>query len=433
MHLDSEGWCRVSQIQETAIRDRSWIVAQIGARQHFTVPAGFEELGRLERLYTDMWCRYGSGVVGLMGGKAKDLAGRFSAAIPGRKVVSFTRQSLWSSLAGTKRQTLDSRYQRYIDKGREFALAVNRHLKSRLRNPERLAYFAFNTGCLETIRLLRELDVPTVVDQIDPARVEERIVLEEAERWPGWEAAPGRIPECYFERLESEWHESDVVFVNSNWCRDALIEQGVADEKIAVAPIAFGGAEKSGRVGAIQGKEQRPLRVLWLGQVNLRKGIPYLMEAARLLAREGVEFRVVGRVSISESARKSVPTNMRIEGPVARVDAAEVYRWADVFVLPTLSDGFAITQLEAMSHSLPVITTPNCGEVVTDGEEGFIVPIRDGEALAGAISKLAEDRELLATMSERARLKVREFSVERVAQRRLDVICDAFERVACGV
>jgi glycosyltransferase involved in cell wall biosynthesis len=87
-----------------------------------------------------------------------------------------------------------------------------------------------------------------------------------------------------------------------------------------------------------------------------------------------------------------------------------------VFVLPTVSDGFAITQVEAMAQALPVITTPNCGEVVTPGIDGLIVPPFDGEALAAAISKLDQDRPLLKEMSYRALDKSAHFYLPRQAQ-----------------
>ena len=62
---------------------------------------------------------------------------------------------------------------------------------------------------------------------------------------------------------------------------------------------------------------------------------------------------------------------------------------------------FAITQIEAMSHGLPVITTPNCGEVVSDRIDGNIVPIRDAKALAAAIEAYASDRSKLIEASEK--------------------------------
>ena len=122
--------------------------------------------------------------------------------------------------------------------------------------------------------------------------------------------------------------------------------------------------------------------MLWLGQVNVRKGIHYLMEAARKLEKENIHFDVVGPIGILSDAVASAPRNVTFHGPVGRDQTANWYRKADLFVLPTLSDGFAITQLEAMAHGLPVITTPCCGEVVSDGVDGFIVAPRDAEALA---------------------------------------------------
>jgi glycosyltransferase involved in cell wall biosynthesis len=87
---------------------------------------------------------------------------------------------------------------------------------------------------------------------------------------------------------------------------------------------------------------------------------------------------------------------------IPRAQAVELFRDADVFVLPTISDGFALTQLEAMSFGLPVITTPHCGNVVTEGVDGFIVPARSSDALARAILTLEQDRDRLRQMSAAA-------------------------------
>ena len=108
---------------------------------------------------------------------------------------------------------------------------------------------------------------------------------------------------------------------------------------------------------------------------------------------------------------------MTFIGRVARDQAVNLYREADVFVLPTISDGFAITQLEAMAHGVPVIATPNCGEVVSPGVDGLIVPAGDSQSLAKALIKLDEDRALLTSMSRGAIDKSRQFSVRRYGER----------------
>jgi glycosyltransferase involved in cell wall biosynthesis len=98
------------------------------------------------------------------------------------------------------------------------------------------------------------------------------------------------------------------------------------------------------------------------------------------------------------------------------------YRTADVFVLPTLCEGMALVHLEAMAAGVPVITTPNCGSVVRDGIDGFIVPVRDPDALADRIEQIVSDRALRQRMSEAARERAREYSLSRYAERLLGAL-----------
>jgi glycosyltransferase involved in cell wall biosynthesis len=233
------------------------------------------------------------------------------------------------------------------------------------------------------IEALKKRRVFTVVDQVDPARVEEEMILEEMERWPGWAKVRGRITEEYWKRIEAEWKAADAVLVNSEWSKQALVQQGVPAEKIITVPLALDLPRKEAPqpinpVGT--------LKALWLGSVVIRKGIQYLVEAARLLEGRDIEFLLAGPLAISREAVESFPRNIKVL----------------VFVLPTISDGFAVTQLEAMAHGLPVVTTPNCGRVVTDGVDGLIVPVRDGRALADALGRVEGDRALLREMSHNA-------------------------------
>src|SRR5205807_774852 len=107
---------------------------------------------------------------------------------------------------------------------------------------------------------------------------------------------------------------------------------------------------------------ERPLRALFLGQVNLSKGIARLLDAAQILRDEPVEFWIVGPVQVANATAKAVDARVKWFGPVTRSQAAEKFRAADVFILPTLSDGFAITQLEAQAHGLPIMASRCCGD-----------------------------------------------------------------------
>jgi glycosyltransferase involved in cell wall biosynthesis len=108
---------------------------------------------------------------------------------------------------------------------------------------------------------------------------------------------------------------------------------------------------------------------------------------------------------------------MTFVGRIPRDEVSSWYQKADVFVLPTLSDGFAITQLEAMAHGLPVVTTPNCARVVSDGEDGRVIPPRDADALAEALVYFEENREEPVSMGRRARKTSKQYTLDRVGAR----------------
>src|SRR5271167_3384877 len=115
----------------------------------------------------------------------------------------------------------------YCDFGSWFATSLGRHLQTVDTDPARDCFVGFNTNCLELMDLLKARRIFSVVDQVDPARFEEDIVMQEMERWPGWVENRGPMPSTYWQRIESEWKLADLVRVPSDWSRQALIRQGV--------------------------------------------------------------------------------------------------------------------------------------------------------------------------------------------------------------
>jgi glycosyltransferase involved in cell wall biosynthesis len=160
--------------------------------------------------------------------------------------------------------------------------------------------------------------------------------------------------------------------------------------------------------------KERPMRVLFLGQINVRKGVLELLKAARLVENEPVEFLLVGGVSDGLSLGK-VPRNVRVIGAVRRGEVQHWYSEADVFVLPTHSDGFALTQLEAQSRGLPVIASKHCGDVVRDGLNGVLLPEVDGRIMAEVLRDLAANPQGLCSMARASRVG-KAFSLEKVGE-----------------
>ena len=390
----------------------SVIVSLIGSRQHYAVPRAFQRAGVLRAFLPDIWVHPRAGqLLSRYGGRTgKRLAGRFHDALD-RETVKPIGGSWCYNLIERLPALRGNLYEFYCRQGRAFSRGVNRELRRMELDPREDVFFGFSSACLETLLFLKECGIRTLIDQIDPLCTEFEIVAAERRRWPGWELAKPEVPQEYIARVQQEWHTASHVLVNSDWTRRALLEQGVSDDKIIVVPQAYEN-EVSSRECAYDGK--RPLRILWLGRAILRKGIQYLMAAADSLGRD-VEIRVVGSIGIEANKVAAAPKNMRFCGPVPRTQVTSEYEWADVFVFPTLSDGFAVTQLEAMANGLPVVTTTHCGRVVEDGQSGLIVRAGDSDSLATALARLAAQPDTVNAMSAAALSAVAEYTLERFA------------------
>ena len=392
--------------------------------------------------------------------------------IPDGLVRSFPFRSLLWKWRVRRLAAQGRSHEAYLQTDNAFAAAV-----ARLKLPPHEVFFGYSYASLEMLEAEKKRGVLTVLDQIDPGAVEFRLVAEEMARFPALAGPPPEFPAAYYERNRREWALADRIVVNSEFCRQALVKQGVPAEKLVVVPLAYEAVkettgprdyETTRPEGRGQSQESRkhpptqsygattgprdngttgprdnettgpkvsgqwsvvsspstvvsghvvrgPLKVLWLGQVNVRKGIQYLLAAARKLEGENIRFDVVGPIGISQEAIASAPRNMTFHGRATRDQAANWYRQADLFVLPTLSDGFAITQLEAMAHGLPVVTTPCCGDVVSDGVDGFIIPPRDADALARTLQRYLKEPKLLLEQRIAALEKSKQFTLDHLS------------------
>jgi glycosyltransferase involved in cell wall biosynthesis len=411
------------------VSSKQWICCQIGAREHYAVPRALHQNGRLATLYTDFWAS--STVLKLArvwdSQTIHALATRFHPELSGASVKSWNGRSFFWEARIRRKSENKGRYHGFIKAGSRFAVRVRETLKRRSDLEPNSIFFAYDTGALEALEWCREQGVRCVLNQMDPNRIEVEMVREEEKQWPGWAVQTAEVPDEYFRRREQEWAMADRIVVNSGFCRQALLEQGVAPEKLVVIPLSYEASGEKPPAESRMKKAGQPLRVLFLGQVILRKGIQYLIAAARQLEQENIQFDVVGPIGISQEAMASAPRNVTFHGRTTRDQASNWYLQSDLFVLPTLSDGFAITQLEAMAHGLPVVTTPCCGEVVSDGVDGFVVPPRDPDGLAMILQRYVMEPALLKAQQTGALAKARQFTLERLAAHLLSLEQSLFQ------
>jgi len=205
--------------------------------------------------------------------------------------------------------------------------------------------------------------------------------------------------------------------------RVRVVANGVPDPLIGVAQRA---ARAAG-----------PMTVLHLGQLSAAKGVPELLEAAGRLRGEGIELRVVlagswvtrqDEVRIHDAiARAGLREAVELRGVVTGGAKEEVLAHADVFVLATryAFEGQPLAILEAMAAGLPVVATPRGAipDMVADGRSGILVPERDVEALAGALSRLAADPALRRRLGEESRRRwAAQFTAEHALARAAEVL-----------
>jgi glycosyltransferase involved in cell wall biosynthesis len=152
-----------------------------------------------------------------------------------------------------------------------------------------------------------------------------------------------------------------------------------------------------------------PLRILTVGSVGLRKGTPYVLAAANMVRRRAT-FRLVGALDCDSTAVNHLSEVVELVGSVPHAAMLQHFAWADVFLLPSLCEGSATAIYEALGASLPVICTDNCGSVVRDGVDGLVVPIRNAEAIAEAVLRLANNADLRRQMAGNAGARALEYN-----------------------
>ena len=267
------------------------------------------------------------------------------------------------------------------------------------------AVYAYDNGALESFRAAKNHGMKCIYEHpIVYWRKVREYQREEAELHPEWASTLGALgdSEAKLARKDQELALADVIIAPSTFSRDSLA--GAPDLNAPVRVIAYGAPTVNWHLKAAEHSAQ--LRVLFVGALSQAKGLGYLLETARHLERQ-IQLTLIGH---------------RVSAVMPEQKVLERYRWIpslshdeillqmtqhDVLVLPSLHEGFALVILEAMAQGLVVITTPHTAgpDIIDDGVDGFIVPIRSAEAIEERLTRLLMDKNLLADMKLAARRK----------------------------
>jgi len=295
--------------------------------------------------------------------------------------------------------------------------ALDRKVASRLGKKAFTGVYAYEDGAVACFEAAERMGIARLYDlPIAYWRTARNLLVEEAEREPEWAATltgNSDSPDKN-DRKDAELRLANRVFVASSFTERSLAD--APDFKGTVTRITYGAPVPSS-LGPTEGRHRAQndrLRVLFVGGLSQRKGLSYLFEACRRL--EGaVELTVIGRPAVAGcAALERALASVNWIPSCSHSEVLAAMRAHEVFIFPSLFEGFGLVLLEAMAQGLPVVATPHTAapDLITDGVEGFIIPIRSVDAIIDRLTRLRADPALQAGMGEAARKRAQAYTWE---------------------
>ncbi|MCA9073895.1 MAG: glycosyltransferase family 4 protein [Planctomycetaceae bacterium] len=388
----------------------------------------------LDRFATDVYLhnrRIGAVLNGLArvlpGPSIRRLAGRYDSELPDSFVSSFP----WFGLQYRLRSKLAVRRGEltaaWLWAGREFA---NNVVAEGLG--EANVVYGYSSAALELFQAAKRKDIMCVLDHATaPKRFEDRLTAQQASRYEGWSSAPplkDRWVNEYADRQHAEAELADVIVCGSTFVKNAVDQESRQGTKCRIVPLGLRKLPENVRPKS--SSKGRRLRILFVGDEAIRKGIGDLCRAIELFGTDRCNVRVAGNIDLSEYGRAQASRTVELLGAVPRSEMRKQYEWADVCLLPSVSDTFGLVILEAMSLGVPVITTPNTGgaDVVTEGVNGYIVPVMSPETIAARMDTLDADRGLLTQFSTESLSRSLDFGIDHYGNRLVSVVRETFDQ-----
>lgn len=304
---------------------------------------------------------------------------------------------------------------------------------TRRRADECQVFHFVNTLGLETAKKLKDRGAFLICDVRAEHSDYQNRILRTAYQKLGLEYTAIDLP--YQSRKIAEYGIADLIIVPSEYAARTFIEAGIPASKLRIVPYGVD-IEKFSDAASDQNfrqASQPEFRIVYVGQLSIRKGVIYLLEAVQNLSIPNLKLIMAG--GIEASSRKVIEPYLGMPfveylGLLPQASLVDIYLSGSVFVLPSLSDSYGLVTLEAMACGLPVIVSQNTGskEAVRDGEDGFVVPICDSAALADRITRLFERPDERMEMGRSAWNQARRFTWKAYGERLLSVYSEIYSR-----
>jgi len=377
------------------------VVVQIGARMHYAVPIILYRMKCLVLFITDY---YHKGVFTkvrylINSNNLIKISGRQTPELENNKVVSNNWIGILYKLRMIFASRMELRYKIFIWIGK----AVNIYALKELKKIENLfdSIYVFNTAGFELMKHYKGRKYLILEQCIAVQIVEQKLIKNENERHPDWQnvTVDSEVQLEYIRKEIEELYLADLILCPSTFVKDSVLEiDRNFNKKIKIVPYGVPTLVKNSKRREYSKGEV--LQVLTVGNVGLRKGTPYILEAAKHFQNE-VRFTIVGDYSlVSDDKVVELRNWVDLIGQVPRSTVSDYYNKAHVFLLPSVCEGSATVTYEAMQYGLPLIVTPNTGSIVRNGIDGFIISNSNLRELIFSIQKLLDDPTLISYFSK---------------------------------
>ncbi|BAQ61193.1 exopolysaccharide biosynthesis glycosyltransferase EpsF [Geminocystis sp. NIES-3708] len=402
---------------------------QQGARRNYALPLVLYQQGLLQNLFTDFyayswmieWARatekLSNGKISITGNLCK----RRQNGLPDDKVYSLDWLFLFSNFP---KKNLS--YQESYLLNQKISFFIAQLIKNEKEVISHIYCYSFSAKNCREVAKTKIL----IVDQIHtPIKSFLPILTEEMKIHSDWSneiSLLSGMEELYLPKEQEDKESIDFFFAPSDSVKESLINDLCIDEeKVYLNPYpapfwlynyntTF--KENSTRIMRSSTSGDK-LRILFVGNVDLRKGVPYLLQALRKLNPHKFTARIVGSIGINESKVKEYSDIVTFMGKLDKQELAKQYEWADVFVFPSLSEGSAGVIYEAMAFGLAVITTKSSGSWVTHGIEGLIIEERNIEQIVESLLMYMENPNLVDLHGQNSWQKIKSFNIEETGIR----------------
>ncbi len=266
------------------------------------------------------------------------------------------------------------------------------------------ALVAISGSSLKTGRKVQQNGAKFICDRgSSHQRFQEEIIRNEYTRWKV--ARPVSDPRDTA-REEEIYYAADAITVPSTFALNSFLATGTPAEKLELIPYGV----NLSRFEPVTIPPTNRFEVVFVGSVSLRKGVPYLLQAFAALKHHNKRLRIVGSLSPElKPLLDALPTgDVEFLGALPQPRLKEILSSSHLFVLPSIEDGFGVVIGQAMACGCPALTSTNTGgpDIITDGVDGYIVPIRDVLSMTDRMESLAADPGLQRRLSTAALARV---------------------------